>query len=194
MTYRSDLMLPIGADPEWVSGSGYFTRVLRTDSGRESRNQEWDQTLSRYVMRFNARNKAIWEQIADMFDAAAGRAHSWPLRDPRHNVATGAQGRFEVISPTSAFMVVRKTFGSSTFERHVKPAAGPVFVGGSGVSYSFTTGLLTYATLPTSWAGPYYICVRFDADELEITGIDREPSGNLIAGYRDIPIQEVRDE
>jgi uncharacterized protein (TIGR02217 family) len=194
MAYRSDLMLPKGVDLEWVSGSGYFTRVLRTDSGRESRNQEWDQTLAKYVMRYNVRKQRVWEQIADMFDAAAGMAHSWPLRDPKQNVATAAQGRFEIIDGTTAYMVVTRNSGSHYFSRRVKPADSPNISGGSGTSYDFATGLLTYSSIPDSWDGPYFVCVRFDTDVLELTGVNRKKDGTLLAGFKDVPLQETRDE
>jgi hypothetical protein len=36
--------------------------------------------------------------------------------------------------------------------------------------------------------------MRFDTDELELTGIDKENSGDLIAGYGDVPIVEVLGE
>lgn len=194
MAYRSDLVLPKGVDLQWVSGSGYFTRVLRTDSGREARNQEWDSTLSKYVMPYNVRKQRVWEQIADHFDAAAGMAHSWPLRDPRQNVAIPAQGRFEVIDSTTAHLTVERSFGSHTFARRVKALTAPTFDGGTGLSYSTSTGILTFTTIPSSWAGDYYICVRYDTDVLELTGVNRKKDGTLLAGFRDVPLQEVRDE
>lgn len=194
MAYRSDLLLPKAVDLEWVSGSGYFTRLIRTESGRESRNQEWDSTLSKYVMRYKVRKQRVWDEIARHFDAAAGMAHSWPMRDPRHNVADATQGAFEIIDVTTAYMVVTQTFGSHSFSRRVKPADNPTITGGSGTSYDFTTGLLTYSSLPDSWEGPYFICVRYDTDELELTGINRKKDGTLLAGFKDVPLQEVRDE
>lgn len=186
MAYR-DLLLPIGADLEWVSGAGFSTDVLRVDGGRESRNQNWDGTLARFMLRYNARKLAVWQEINDMFQVCAGRAHTFRVRDPRHNVATGTQGKI-----VSSQMVLRITVGAYTLDKTItKPDASVVLAGGG--TFSTETGLITSGS-PTGWSGPYYLCCRFDVDELEVTGIDREANGDLIAGFRDVPIVEVAGE
>lgn len=186
MAYR-DLLLPIGADLEWVSGAGFSTDVLRTDNGRESRNQNWDGTLAQFMLRYNARKRAVWEEIDAMFQVCAGRAHTFRVRDPRHHTATAAQGKI-----VAGQMVLRVTVGAYTLDKTItKPDASVTLIGGG--TFDPDTGLILTGS-PTAWAGEYYLCCRFDADALEVSGVDREANGDLIAGFRDVPIVEVAGE
>lgn len=184
MAYK-DLLLPTGVDLDWNSTPSFSTAVVRTDNGRESRNQNWDGTIASAVIRYNARKKAVWEQIDQMFQVCSGRAHTFRVRDPRHNVATSAQGKI-----VSGQMVLRITVGAYTIDKTItKPASTAVLAGGG--TFSTSTGLILTGS-PTGWSGPFYLCMRFDVDELEITGIDRDlDTGDLIAGYKDVPIVEV---
>lgn len=181
-----DMLLPTGVDVQWQSGAGFSTDVLRTDSGREARNQNWDGTLARFVLRYNARQRAIWEQIDQFFQIVGGRAHSWKLRDPRHNVATTAQGKF-----VAGQAVVRYTSGAYTFDRTVTKLDATVVLDGGG-SVDLNTGLVLSGS-PTGWSGPFYVCVRFDVDELEVSGLDKS-GPDLVAGFQDVPVVEVLGE
>jgi uncharacterized protein (TIGR02217 family) len=187
MTYRN-LLLPTGVDLEWTTSPGFSTSVVRTDNGKEKRNVDWDASLARGMLRYNARKRAVWAEIDEMFQVCHGRAYSFRVRDPRHNVATVAQGKFD-----GAQAVLRITRGSYTIDKVItKPDASVVLTGGTAPTISADTGIATGS--PTGWSGPYYLCMRFDTDELELTGIDKENSGDLIAGYGDVPIVEVLGE
>lgn len=184
MAYK-DLLLPIAADLEWQSAPDFSTSVVRTDNGRESRNQNWDGTIARFVCRYNARKKEVWETIDQMFQVCAGRAHTFRVRDPRHHVATSAQGKI-----VGSQMVLRITVGAYTIDKTItKPASTAVLAGGG--TFSTSTGLILTGS-PTGWSGPFYLCCRFDVDALEMTGLDRDPgTGDYIAGYKDVAIVEV---
>lgn len=182
MAYKN-MLLPKAVDLEWVSGVGFSTSVVRMDNGRESRNQDLDSTLARYVLRYNVRKQDIWEEIDAFFQVAAGRAHAWRLWDPKHNYATATQG--VVVSNQ---MYVRYTFGAYSFDRKItKPDASVTLIGGG--SFDPATGIVTGGA--TGWFGTFYICCRFDTDDLELSGVDRSINdGTFLAGYRDVPIVE----
>lgn len=190
-----DRLLPAAVDLDWVSGPGFSTDVLRMDGGRESRNQNWDASLARFILRYNARRQDDWREINDLFQVCAGRANTFRVRDPRHSIATTAQGKFSVIDGTHAQMVLRITVGAYTIDKPItKPDATVALTGGTGASFSTSTGIVTHAGIPTSWSGLYYLCCRFDVDELEVTGVSRNAAGELIAGFKDVPIVEVAGE
>lgn len=182
MAYK-DMLLPKAVDLEWISGVGFSTSVVRMDNGRESRNQDMDSTLARYVLRYNARKQDVWEEINAFFQVAAGRAHAWRLWDPKHHYATATQG---VVVDFQ--MYVRYTFSSYYFDRKItKPDASVTLIGGG--TFDPDTGIVTGGA--TNWFGTFFICCRFDTDELELEGVNKNPeTGEFYAGYKDVPIVE----
>ena len=186
MTFRN-LLLPIAVDLEWQTAPGFSTTIVRTDNGSEKRNVDWDASLARGMLRYNARKQAVWEQIDAMFQVCHGRAYSFKVRDPRHNVATAAQGKF-----SSGQAVLRITVGAYTIDKPITKLGADVALTGGGTVDPLTGLILTGS--PTSWAGTFYLCMRFDTDELEITGRNKNRDGTLIAGYSDVPVVEVLGE
>lgn len=190
-----DELLPTGVSLNWIGGFGFSTQVVMTANGVERRNQGWQYNRSRYTVSYNARQKAAWAEFEAFFGIMAGKANTWRLRDPRDNVCVASQGKFVAIDATHSQMVKRYTYGSHTFDVLVtKPDPLVAISGGTGVSFSSTTGIVTHGTAPTSWAGTFYKHCRFETDVLELDGIDKDAAGNLIAGWRDVPIVEVRGE
>lgn len=187
MTFRN-LLLPIAVDLEWQTAPGFSTTIVRTDNGAEKRNVDWDASLARGMLRYNARKQAVWERIDAMFQVCQGRAYSFKVRDPRHNVATAAQGKFD-----GAQAVLRITMGGYTIDKVItKPDASVVLTGGTAPTIDPATGIATGS--PTGWSGPFYLCMRFDTDELELSGRNKKGDGSYIAGYQDVPIVEVLGE
>jgi len=187
-----DILLPTGVDLAWTGGFGFSTPTAIMANGKEARNQEWAYNRSRYRVSYNARLPAAWLEFEAFFGLAAGMANTWRLRDPRDNFATSAMGKLVAIDGTHSQMVKRYTFGAYSFDTPVtKPAAtGISFTGGGGVSYDVATGIVTHGAAPTAWSGTFYKHCRFDTDVLELDGLDKS-GGQLIAGWRDVPIVEV---
>lgn len=184
MAFR-DLLLPIGVDLEWLSAPGFSTTVVRTDNGREKRTINWDASIARGVLHYNHRQRAVWEAIDEMFQACMGRGYSFKVRDPRKNVATASEGKFNADGQA----VLRITRGAYTVDKPItKLDSSITLTGGGAVDYS--TGLITSGS-PSAWAGKFYLCCRFDVDELELTGDDKEANGDYLAGYKDVPIVET---
>jgi uncharacterized protein (TIGR02217 family) len=186
MAYK-DMLLPIGIALDWVSAPGYSTDVLQMDNGRESRNQNLSGNAARLTIRYNAQNATYWQQLDAMFQVAAGRANTFRVRDPRYNVATTAQGKI-----VGSQMVYRVTVGAYTFDKTITKPDSTVTLAGGG-TFSTTTGLITSGS-PTAWSGKFYLCMRFDVDALEVTGLDRAGDGSYIARFNDIPLVEVLGE
>lgn len=187
MAFR-DLLLPTGVDLQWLSAPGFSTTVVRQDNGREKRNINWDASLARGMLHYNARKVAIWADIDEMFQICQGKAYSFKVRDPRKNVATSAEGKFN----GNGQAVLRITRGSYTLDKIITKLDSSVTLTGGG-TVDPLTGLILTGT-PTAWAGKFFLCMRFDVDELEVEGIDKQGNGDYIAGYKDVPIVEVLGE
>lgn len=184
MSYR-DLLLPIGVDLEWLSAPAFSTRVTRLANGKERRNIEWDGALGRAVLHYNDRHANEWNDIAEMFQICMGRAYSFKVRDPRKFEAAVGEGFF-----VDGQAVLRITRGDYSLDKVItKFDATTSVVGGTADPL---TGVSEDSA--TSWSGPFYLCMRFDVDELELTGDDREANGNYIAGFKDVPLVEVLGE
>ncbi len=190
-----DMLLPKAVSLEWQSDSGGFdTSVVQMQNGRESRNQNRTRSLSRYMIRYNNQVPFAWEQLDAFMHAAAGRANSWRLRDPRKNAAEVGEGKLVAITGSSDLqMVLRYTFGSYTFDKPVTKPASSVSLTGGG-AFSQSTGRVTGGNIADTWSGPFYIHARFDVDSMTLGGVDRKGNGDYIARYEDIPVVEVMDD
>lgn len=184
MAYK-DLLLPIGVDLEWRSSPGFKTSIVQTDNGKEKRNVDWSSSLMSGVLHYNARAIADWQAIDQMVQICQGRAHTFKVRDPRKWTATSAEGKF-----VAGQAVLRVTLGAYTIDKPItKLDASAVPTGGT---VNILTGIS--ADGATAWSGPFYLCCRFDVDQLELTGVDKQGIANYIAGFKDVPIVEVLGE
>lgn len=186
MAYK-DMLLPIGIALDWTSAPGFSTDVLVMDNGKEARNQNLSGNRVRMTIRYNALNSTYWRQIDDMIQIAGGRAHSFRVLDPRRNTATTAQGKI-----VGTQMVYRTTVGAYTFDKTITKPDTTVTLSGGG-SFDEDTGLILSGS-PTAWAGKFYLCMRFDVDELEVSGLDRAGDGSPIAVFKDVPLVEALGE
>lgn len=181
-----DFLLPIAVDLTWRSAATFDTSIVQTDNGTEVRNANRSSYLARADLRYNARKKQVWEAIDELFQICLGRAHCFKVRDPRKYLATAAEGKF-----VGSQAVLRTTRGAYTIDKHVTKLGADVVLTGGGTVDPATGLILTGA--PTAWAGTFYLCMRFDTDELDIQGLGKSPqNGNLIAGAPAVPIVEVQ--
>jgi len=190
-----DMLLPICVALEWQSDSGGFdTSVVQMQNGRESRNQNRARPLSSYLIRYNNQTRAAWQDLDAFMHAAAGRANSWRLRDPRKNIAGAGEGMLAAIPGSADFqMVLRYTFGSYTFDKPVTKPASTVILSGAG-SFSTSTGRVTGGLVSATWSGEFYLHARFDGDAITLSGVNRQANGDYIARYEDMPVVEVMDD
>jgi hypothetical protein len=180
-----DLLLPTGIDLEWLSAAEFNTDLAQMDNGRESRNQNWDGSLMRGVLHYDARRKADWETVDQMIQVCAGMAHSFKVRDPRKCIATAAEGLF-----VGGQAVLRTTVGAYSIDKVITKLDPTVTLGSGTVDYA--TGISPDGA--PWWSGIFYLCCRFGADRLELSGVNKEANGNYLAGFKDLPIVEVLGE
>ena len=181
-----NLLLPIAVDITWRSASTFETSIVQTDNASEKRNANRSSYLARADLHYNARKKAIWQEIDEMFQICLGRAHCFKVRDPRKYTASAAEGKF-----VGSQAVLRTTRGAYTLDKRVTKLGSDVVLTGGGTVDAATGLILTGA--PSAWAGTFFLCMRFDTDELDIEGLDRQAaSGDLIAGAPAVPLLEVQ--
>lgn len=186
MAYK-DMLLPVGFALDWTSAPGFSTDVLVMDNGREARNQNLSGNAVRLSIKYNALNASRWQELDNFIQITCGRANTFRVRDPRRNTATTAEGKI-----VSGQMVYRTTVGAYTFDKVITKPDSTVTLSGGGTFSTSTGAILTGS--PTAWAGKFYLCMRFDVDALEVTGLDRAGDGSYIARFNDVPLVEVLGE
>lgn len=178
-----------------TGGPGFVTDVVITNSGVESRDQTRSIELGAWDVAHAARLPEAYRPLQAFFRLAAGRANTFRFKDWSDFEASSSEGKFTMLTSTTFQMYKRYTFGSSTFDRKiVLPVSTVNVTGGSGVSVSYTTGVVTVSSgTPTAWAGQFDILARFDTDAMRVETIDRNGAGGeLIVGWSSIPVREVR--
>lgn len=183
--------------PEKISfgaegGAEFLTDIVITASGFEARNQNWERQRMRYDVAHAARMESQWRKLQAFFLVCAGRAHSFRFKDwTDYECASGA-GVFQDAdsgSPLGKQMYKQYTFGGQTYLRKItKPVSGKITTDASGLDYS--TGI---AASGTYWYGEFDVHARFDTDAMRSETINRSTDGELIVGWRSIPIVEVNE-
>lgn len=203
-----EIQLPLKAGFGASGGPQFLTEVITIDGGYERRNQVWTEARRKYDARTGVRSAIDGALLTAFFQARAGRARGFRLKDwgdftsatdgvssPAFSDQTIGAGNGSALS----FQLVKNYgSGSVTHQRSIrKPVSGTVKIGvngaemTSGWSVDTTTGIVTFATAPTSGyiitAGyEFDVPVRFDADRLALTSEDAKQTRT------EIPIIEVR--
>lgn len=179
---RFPLCIEIGA----VGGPRFKTTVLTLGSGREQRNIEWARVRGAWDVASGVKTKADMEDMVAFFYAREGRAHGFRFRDwnDYHIGAAGAPLQIGTGDGTETEfpLVKRYTSGAYYYARKItRPVSGSVVVshGGSpsiSSSVNYDTGLITFSApvpngVPIYAYGEFDCAVRFDQDELDITGL-----------------------
>jgi uncharacterized protein (TIGR02217 family) len=177
-----------------VGGREFFTQVVQAESGHEIRNRVREIALGRWEVGHNVMGPEDYEPMREMFYNAGGRWSGFRYRDHTDYAVTAAQGKFEILTATTAQLLKRYTWGAYTYDHPIqKPVSTVSFTGGSTLSLDYATGILTYVTIPTAWAGEFDVPARFDVDKLEYETLTRRRTDNaLLIGWKSIPIQEIR--
>lgn len=177
---RFPLCIEIGA----VGGPRFKTTVITLGSGREQRNIEWERVRGAWDVASGVKTKADMEAMIAFFYAREGRAHGFRFRDWNdYQIGTadaplliGTGDGSEVEFP----LVKRYTSGPYYYARKItRPVSTTVAVSSSpsiGYNVDYDTGLITFSSPPDNGAdiyayGEFDVPVRFDMDELDITGL-----------------------
>lgn len=184
--------------PERISlnaqgGPEFLTDIVIVASGFETRNQNWSKQRMRFDVAHAARREADWRKLQAFFLVVAGRACSFRFKDWTDYVCLSGDGVFitddTAGSPTVLQMHKRYTFQGQTYYRKItKPISGKITTNASGLDYS--TGI---ASSGSTWSGEFDVHARFDTDSMQSETLNRTPDGELLVGWRSIPIVEVRE-
>jgi uncharacterized protein (TIGR02217 family) len=200
MTYTAQLILPTDLSGFGFSGGpAYQTKIVRTPNGAEYRDALRGYSLGRYVVRFQAMLDSAragsrfvsFEEMFAFFNNAQGMGLSFRAKDPMDWTTTSTTGKFIATSVATEWqMVKRYTTGSATRDRIItKPYATATATSGT---VDYDSGIVTNATMPTSWSGSYYLNVRFDTDEMLPRWFDNHGPSPVL-GWDDIPLVEVSE-
>ena len=116
-----------------VEGPEFNTDVVVVDSGHESRNSNWLDSLSRYQLGSDNYTRAEIDWLIAFFRARRGKAVGFRLKDWTDFLVTAGQGRIGtgVADGSSSYQMSKLyVMGSVTTVRDItKPVAGAVLLG-----------------------------------------------------------------
>lgn len=202
-----EIELPLRVGFGSNGGPSFSTEIIVIDSGYERRNQNWSQARRVFDAHTGIRSTADAATLLNFFHARMGRARGFRLKDWSDYTSAADNISAPVFtdqaigtgnSSTTIFQLVKNyASGSITHQRAITKPVSSVTIGingtqlTSGFSIDTTTGLVTFATAPTTGqnitAGfTFDVPVRFDSDQLSLT------AENYTMYKSDIPIVEIR--
>lgn len=188
-----DIRFPVDISFGAEGGAGFETDIVIMASGAEVRNQNREHQRMMFDVAHAARREAAWRKLRAFFLVCAGRAHTFRYKDWTDYICEAGDGVFQDAdsgSPTGQQMYKRYIFGGQTYYRKVtKPINGKITLVGSG-TLDYSTGIVDGGA-PTAWYGEFDVHARFDTDEMRSELINKTPDGELLVGWRSIPIVEV---
>jgi uncharacterized protein (TIGR02217 family) len=205
-----EMRLPLRIRYGAQGGPQFKTEIVTLQSGHEQRNQIWAQARRRYNARTGVTSASEAAQLLAFFQARAGRARGFRLKD-WSDFSSTVDGFGEpdwdnqIIGTgdgTTTQFQLCKSYGSGVgaYRREItKPVEDSVRAGindtemTSGWSVDETSGIVTFAQAPASGAVIragflFDVPVRFDTDRLSLTSDDRY----LAQSEDDIPLVELR--
>ncbi|WP_424981792.1 phage distal tail protein, Rcc01695 family [Maritalea sp. S77] len=170
-------------------GPQWSTDIVSLVSGAEERNTRWAQSRRKYNAGYGVKSSADMRQILSFFEERRGRFHGFLFRDPLDHSSNQ-----ESITPydqdlgfgdgNQTDIQLIKHYGSAfdPYARQIKkPIADSVRVAvngseltaGADFTVDETTGILSFASAPTSGANltagfEFDVPVRFDTDHLDV--------------------------
>ena len=176
-----------------VGGLYWNTRIVENEGGYEFRDQLLLQPRGRWDVAHAARMPDEAALLVAFFNNVRGRAYGFRFKDHTDFQVTTATSHLAGIDATHAQLCKRYLFGAETFDRELKKIVTGTFVptGGTGITLDYNTGIVTYASAPSSFACEFDVPARFDTDEMRREAITKS-GGNLITGWSSIPIVAIR--
>jgi len=181
---------------------------VTTDSGAESINIIWTQTLRQFEIGLVPMSRAIWQTIETLHEITEGGAYGFLLEDPKDSVVSTGQGVVQGLTSTT-FQLYKRNLHSASGRYKDRKITRPrssgfsVSVSGtplSGGSYSLNvdTGVITIASAPSAstvtWTGNFYVPVHFmdDSIDWETVGGGQTADARFVAGPN-VMLQEIRE-
>lgn len=198
-----DLVLPLAISQGITWEPRFNTTVVIEDGGDEQRNQIWRLPRRRGDLAMTLETQAKRDAWLAFQRVMRGMQYSFKARDHTDYTVTQAQGLVEDLGGDTYQFLKRYSVDGETFDEDVTlPEQGSLTVYDDadaplveGVDYSvdYMTGIATALggapPIIGSWAGRYYVRVRFDLDGIPITARTVN-----FARLTSIPLIEVRLE
>jgi uncharacterized protein (TIGR02217 family) len=199
MTAFHEVQFPSDISYGSSGGPEYSTDIVITNSGYEQRNINWVDARAVYNISYGVKTQSQLDALIAFFRARKGRAYGFRFKDwsdysvTAQNIGTG--------NAVLTQFQLKKTYtsGGETVTRIVNKPVGNsvhIYVDGllqsSGVSYSTTTGLVTFTSPPANDKAitatfEFDVPVRFDTDRL-IASLDSYGVGS----WNNVNLVEVR--
>ena len=176
-----------------VGGLYWNTRIVENEGGYEFRDKLLLQPRGRWDVAHAARLPAAYEPLRAFFYVVGGQADGFRFKDHTDYTVTSAESVLVAIDATHKQLAKRYQYGAETFDRKLTKIVASTFVptAGSGLSLDYNTGILTFASAPSSFTCEFDVPARFGTDEMRAETITR--SGNLLViGWSSIPIVAIR--
>lgn len=201
-----DLPLPSCNGFGLEGGPAFDVEVVEVNSGFEKRNKNQATPRRAYRVSYPPRRKALYQTLLDFFEVIAeGRANSFLLLDPFDFEVDSTQGMLTLLtdeSPSISYQAIkRSTYEGYTKDRTIQKLKngtisvynnGVLMGGGYTVNYSTGVINITAPGGPFTWAGEFYVPVRFDADPMSAVIVNKRGDGQYLIEWSNIPLREVR--
>lgn len=167
-------------------GSAYSTDIIEMFSGHEQRNINWSISKGKWNISYSKKTKVQIKSIVDFFHSKKGKAIGFRFKDYSDFETTGSNIGIGDSSTTE--FQLRKEYSTTedTVYRDIKkPVNGTVKIYVAGVlqtetsdyTISYTTGLVTFVSAPTTGQAitadfEFDIPVRFDTDQINVVAED----------------------
>lgn len=207
LTVYADVILPNSVIQAGVRGKQIRRNSrVTTDSGAESINIVWTQTLREYEIGIAPMSRSAWQTVEAFHEITEGGAYGFLMEDPKDYDATGGV----VTALTATTFQLHKRYidpvSARTKDRKItRPRASPftvyvsgIALGGGAYSLDTETGIITIASAPAAadvtWDGRFYVPVHFLSDSIDWEMVVSGPAyeGRFIAGPS-VVLQEVRE-
>lgn len=203
ITVLSDVILPNSVITAGVRGKNMrLNSRVPTDSGFESINVIWSQTLRQYEIGVAPMRIEQWQAIETLHEITEGGAYGFLMEDPKDN-RVSAGGVFEVVSPGIYQMIKRYVEPKSgrTKDRRITRPKGTIMVYEDGVltaaAVSPFDGRATIAGSPAveklTWTGAFYVPVHFLDDVIDWEMVAPGPSDSRFLAGPSVLLQEIRE-
>jgi len=174
----AEVRLPTDISFGSQGGPEYSTDVVILATGREQRNQNWEESRARFDISYGVKTPTQLATLITFFRARRGVFQGFRFKDKADFSAT-AQNLGTGNGTTTAFQLIKRYLsGSDTYIRTItKPVSGTVkiykdgILQGSGWTVNTTTGVVTFTVAPANGVVvtadfEFDVPVRFNVDHL----------------------------
>lgn len=181
---------------------------VSVDSGQQSINIVWQQTLRQFEVGFIPMRREAWQDIETLHEITEGGAYGFLMYDPKDHYVPATQGI--LVNTTGSYYQLYKRYteagsGRTKDRKITRPKVSGFTITDdgvaltSGVDYTLDeeTGIVTQIN-PTvgtvRWTGFFYVPVHFMDDQIDWQMVvpSADPDARFLAGPTCV-LQEVRE-